>query len=96
VSVPLHQQWGIEVVWHGQSLHDPDSYGLIRGFADLATLEATQAALYASDDWRAGPREGILSRIETATKIVIPMNEAAIESLRRKGSFEFMNGDRGG
>lgn len=32
ISVPLHQAAGIDVVTHGQSQHDPDSYVLIRAF----------------------------------------------------------------
>lgn len=38
LSVPLHKENGIDVIWHGQSMHDPDGYGLIRGFADMADL----------------------------------------------------------
>src|SRR3546814_30565 len=85
VSVPLHKQNGIDVVWHGQSMHDPDVYGLIRAFADMATLETAQSAFYASQAWRAGPREAIIARIETATRIVIPMNADAVEALRKQG-----------
>ena len=32
VSVPLHTRNGIDVVAYGNSLHDPDSYYLIRAF----------------------------------------------------------------
>jgi hypothetical protein len=87
VSVPLHRAHGIDVVWHGQSMHDPDGYGLIRAFADIAALQASQEAFYASDAWRSGPREGIIARIATATKIVVPMNDEGIEGLRRQGFF---------
>lgn len=87
ISAPLHKQRGIDVVWHGQSMHDPDDYGLIRAFADMAALEAVQSALYASEAWRAGPREAIISRIVTATKIVIPMNAEAVDGLRKQGYY---------
>jgi hypothetical protein len=85
VSVPLHRQFGIDVVWHGQSMHDLDGYGLIRAFADMASLEDLLSAFYSSETWRSGPREEIVSRIETATKIVIPMDADAIEGLRKQG-----------
>lgn len=88
VSVPLHLKNGIDVVWHGQSLHDADGYGLIRAFPDMASLETMQSAFYGSDAWRSGPREGIVARIETATKIIVPMNTEAIEGLRRQGYFK--------
>lgn len=95
VSVPLHRRAGIDVVWHGRSMHDPDGYGLIRAFADMASLEATQAAFYASDAWRKGPREAIIERIETATRIVIPMNDRGIDGLREQGWFDREAGDHG-
>ncbi|AUH65199.1 NIPSNAP family protein [Paracoccus zhejiangensis] len=89
ISVPLHVQNGIDVIWHGQSLHDPDAYGLIRGFADMTTLDAVQSAFYASTAWRSGPREAIIARIETATKIIIPMNADAVKGLREQGYHAF-------
>jgi hypothetical protein len=93
ISIPLHKQHGIDVIWHGQSQHDPDGYGLIRGFADLATLDAVQSAFYASEAWQAGPRAAIIARIETATKIVIPMNADAVKGLRDQGYHAFTTGD---
>lgn len=86
VSVPLHEKWGIDVVWHGQSMHDPDGYGLIRCFSDIASMDAVQSAFYASDAWKSGPREAIISRIESASKIVTPMNSAAVNGLRKQGA----------
>jgi hypothetical protein len=42
-----------------------------------------------SDEWRQGPREAIVSRIESMTSVVIEMDEATVDGLR-DGS-----GDRG-
>lgn len=42
-SVPLPIRNGIDVVWHGQSVHDVDRQGLIRAFANMATLETVLA-----------------------------------------------------
>ncbi|OLP58622.1 NIPSNAP family containing protein [Xaviernesmea oryzae] len=86
VSVPLHQGQGIDVVWHGRSLDHEDGYGLIRAFADLDTLEAQQAVFYASEAWRAGPREAIIARIDTSAKLVLSVSHAAIEALRCQGA----------
>lgn len=85
VSVPLHQENGIDVIWHGQSMHDSDGYGLIRGFENMEEMEEAQSAFYASEAWKAGPREAIIACIETATKIVIPMNADAVKGLREQG-----------
>lgn len=83
VSAPLHRRHGIDVVWHGPSMHDPDGYGLIRAFPDAAAMETTLAAFYASDDWRQGPRESVVSRIDVATKLVMPLQAVVIEGLRQ-------------
>ena len=88
ISVPLHQKGGIDVIWHGQSMHDIDGYGLIRAFENYDDMESVLAKFYASDDWRNSPREDIIARIDTATKIVIPMNEVAIEAMRKQGYFK--------
>lgn len=86
-SAPLHLQADIDIVWHGQSHHDPDCYGLIRAFKDMEGLEQQLAHFYASDAWRLGPREAIVSRILETVKIVIPMDASAIEAIRRQGYF---------
>ena len=85
ISVPLHQQNGIDVIWHGQSMHDAAGYGLIRGFKDMAALDEAQSVFYASDAWKEGPREAIIVRIETVIKIIIPMNADAVKGLRDEG-----------
>ena len=36
-----------------------------------------------SDEWRQGPREAILSLIETYTEVVLEMDEATVDGLRR-------------
>ncbi|PIO97349.1 NIPSNAP family protein [Pleomorphomonas carboxyditropha] len=92
VSVPLHRRNGIDVIWNGQSMHDPDAYGLIRGFADMAALEEEQSRFYASEAWKTGPREAIIARIETATKIIVPMNDDAVKGLRKQGYHAFATG----
>lgn len=84
-SVPLHASIGMDVVAYGPSLHDPDAYYLIRAYDDLAHLDASQEAFYASGLWRNGPREAIVSRIAVSVKSVLPLSPEAIETLRREG-----------
>ncbi len=81
-SVPLHQASGIDVVWHGQSRHDPDGYGLIRAFPSMDLMEASLAAFYGSDAWRSGPREAIIASIETSTRVCLPLDVAGIAAIR--------------
>jgi hypothetical protein len=37
---------------------------------------------YGNDEWRQGPRNAILSRIESMTSVVIVMDEATVDALR--------------
>ena len=81
-SLPLHRAWGMDVVSHGPSLHDPDAYFLMRAYDDLDHLDRTQAAFYGTDAWQKGPREAIVALIESDANTVIWLPGEAIEALR--------------
>jgi hypothetical protein len=72
----------MDVVAFGPSAHEADTYFLVRAYADLADLEAQQAAFYGADAWRLGPREAIVSRIESYLNTVLWLSPAAVEDLR--------------
>ena len=82
ISVPLHRRHGIDVVSFGNSLHDPDCYYLIRAFDSAESMTTILETLYASDDWRSGPREEIIRSIETSMKTVISLPQESVEGLR--------------
>jgi hypothetical protein len=62
----------------GRSVDDPNGDHLIRSFADLDDRGRREAAFYGSDDWRRGPREGVLACIETYVDTVIELDGAAV------------------
>ena len=70
-SLPLQKKWKIEVLAHGPSLHDENSYYAIRSFKSLEHRQKTEDAFYSSDDWQKGPRTAMLDMIENYTTIVI-------------------------
>ncbi|MBL8080861.1 MAG: NIPSNAP family protein [Anaerolineales bacterium] len=82
-SFPLMKQWHVDVVAFGPSPHDDTSYYLIRTYDDLAERQASQDAFYGSMDWRHGPRESIVSLIESDTSIVIEMESSVVDALRQ-------------
>lgn len=82
ISVPLHQRHGIDVVSFGNSLHDPDCYYLIRAFDSAESMAVVLDAFYASSDWRSGPRENIIRRIETSIKTVMDLPSVSVDGLR--------------
>ena len=85
VSLPMLKRWGVDVVAFGPSPHDETSYYLIRAYDSLAQRQSSQDAFYGSAEWRQGPREEIVSLIETHTSIVIEMELAAVGGLRKAG-----------
>ncbi|WP_427884845.1 NIPSNAP family protein [Kribbella sp. GL6] len=73
-SLPLLAAAGIQVAGCGASLVDEDGAEeayLIRTFDSLAQREEQETAFYSSDAWRSGPREAIVSRIESMHTIVL-------------------------
>jgi len=70
-SLPLQKKWEIEVVAHGPSLHDENSYYVIRSFKSLGDRQNTEDAFYSSDDWQKGPRTAMLALIENYVTIVV-------------------------
>jgi len=83
-ALPLLKRWNMDVVAHGPSLHDENSYYVIRRFDSLAQREESEDAYYGSDDWRQGPREAILALIENYTDIVLELDEVTVRGLRKK------------
>lgn len=85
-AVPLLREWGTDVVAFGPSPHEADAYFLIRSYASLDDLRTRQDAFYGSDAWRKGPRESILSLIESYLNTVLWLSPASIEDLRHSHS----------
>ena len=70
-ALPLLKKWDIEVIAFGPSLHDEDSYFLVRAFRDADARQQKEDAFYGSDEWKMGPREVILAQIVSYTTIVV-------------------------
>jgi len=75
----LLKRWNFDVVAHGPSLHDENTYHVIRRFDSLAQREEIEDVYYASDDWRKGPREAILALIESYVDVVLEVDEVGVE-----------------
>jgi hypothetical protein len=82
-AYPMLRRRNVDVVAYGPSLHDQDTYFLMRRYDSLAHREQSENAFYGSDEWRQGPREAILALIENYTEVVLELDEATVEGLRR-------------
>jgi hypothetical protein len=80
----LLKRWNVDVVAYGPSLHDENSYYLMRRFDSLAHREQSENAFYSSDEWRQGPREAIIALIETYTEIVLQVDDVTLQGLRKQ------------
>jgi hypothetical protein len=85
-AVPMLKRWGMDVVAFGPSAHEPNSYFLVRAYADLADLQAQQDAFYGSDAWKQGPRPAIIGGIESYLNTLLWLTPAAIDDMRRLNS----------
>ena len=81
-ALPMLQRWNVDVIRYGTSLHDEDSYYLMRAYTSLEDRQKSQDAFYGSDEWKLGPREPIIALIENYTSIVIEMEESTVDALR--------------
>ncbi len=81
---PLLRAYGMDVVAFGQSAHDANSWYLIRVFKDLAHLTKSEDEFYGSSQWRNGPREAVLSHIESYNDTVLTLDADTIKHLRAK------------
>jgi ketosteroid isomerase-like protein len=81
-ALPMLQRWKVDVVGYGPSLHDRDSYYLMRAYSGLDDRQRSEDAFYGSDEWKQGPRQAILAAIDTYTTIVIRVDDATLRGLR--------------
>jgi hypothetical protein len=82
-ALPLLKQWNFDVVAHGPSMHDENTYYVIRRYDSLAQREQVEDAYYGSDDWRLGPREAMLSLIESYVDAVFEVDDVTLQGLRK-------------
>lgn len=73
------------MVAYGPSLHDENTYYVIRQFDDLARREDMEDAYDSSDGWRKGPRERMVALIESCIDIVLEVDESTALGLRGNG-----------
>jgi hypothetical protein len=84
---PLLAEFGIDVVDGGLSLvaeGGAEEAYLIRAFPSLDARDEQEERFYGSEAWRSGPRDAVLSRIETYHTVVLEVPDHAVAALRRR------------
>jgi ketosteroid isomerase-like protein len=82
--LPMLRRWKVDVVAYGPSLHDSDSYYLMRAYSSLEERQRSEDAFYGSDEWKNGPREAVLADIDSYTTVVIRVDDETLDGLRRR------------
>ncbi|WP_292010099.1 hypothetical protein [Chryseobacterium sp.] len=90
ISVPLHARHSIEVIFYGNSLHNLDCYCLIRAFENEEKMNSVLEDFYSGSDWRNGPREDIISKIDNSIKSIISLPLSAVEELKGSKAEDFI------
>jgi hypothetical protein len=70
-SVPLLKKWNFNLVAYGPSLHDANSYYVIRAFKSLEDRQVSEDAFYNSTHWKQGPRNAILELVDHFSYAVV-------------------------
>ena len=81
-ALPMLRRWKVDVVAYGPSLHDSDTYYLMRAYSSVEERQRSEDAFYGSDEWKKGPREAILAGIDSYATTVIRVDEATLRGLR--------------
>jgi ketosteroid isomerase-like protein len=81
-ALPMLRRWKVDVVAYGPSLHDSESYYLMRAYSSVEERQRSEDAFYGSDEWKKGPREAILAGIDSYATTVVRVDEATLRGLR--------------
>src|SRR5262245_40679151 len=81
-SLPMLRRQNVDVVAYGPSMHDANSYFLVRSFASLEERTHGEEAFYNSREWLDGPRAAVLAAIESYSTVVVPVDRETLAALR--------------
>ncbi|CAN5472247.1 hypothetical protein BH09CHL1_BH09CHL1_29090 [soil metagenome] len=80
-SIPLVRAHGMRVVQFGPSLHDADSYVLMRAFTSLEQRTEQEDSFYGSDLWLEKYDARVMAMIDSYLTTVIEVSEDAVQAL---------------
>lgn len=86
VVLPMFRRQGINIVHHGPSAHDKDSYFLIRAYPSIADRKQKLNAVFGDEEWLMHHESYIMDMINIISTAMFPADEGLIRKL--KESFE--------
>jgi hypothetical protein len=85
-AFPLLEKFGLRVLAGGLTLAEGEDAYLIRAFTSLEERAKQEAEFYGSDEWKAGPREGVISHIESYHDVVLEGDQLGADIVRFVGA----------
>lgn len=82
--VPLFKRHGIDVVHYGPSLHDEDSFILMRAYPSVADRQTMLDAVYGGAEWLVSHEEDVLGMIESYDTAVLDTDDWLLEVLKER------------
>lgn len=79
----LYEAEGMEFIHHGPSLHDEDSYFVIRIHPSVTEREQRLDTLYSSPEWLMNHEEKVLGMIESMNTTVFAADDRLVEALKK-------------
>jgi cytosine/adenosine deaminase-related metal-dependent hydrolase len=83
--VPMLRRHGITVVAARPSLHDENSFCLIRAFQSVEQRERQLADFYGSAEWLSRHEAAVMAMIDQYSTCVIEADKAAVDELAAAG-----------
>ena len=80
--LPMHQRHGIEVISWGASLHDQDSFYLVRAHPSVEARQRALDAMFGSAEWLMSQEEDVLGMIESYNTCVVEVDESLIDAMK--------------
>lgn len=79
--LPMLRDHGIEAVAWGPSLHDQDSFYLVRAYPSVETRQTALDTMFGSAEWLAEQEDVVLGMIESYNTVVVEAGEPLIAAM---------------
>lgn len=79
--LPMLQRHGIEVVAWGSSLHDQESFYVVRAYPSVEARQTALDAMFGSTEWLMQQEDAVLGMIESYNTSVVEAEEWLIEAI---------------
>ena len=91
--LPMIKRHGMEVIHYGPSLHDEDSFFIIRAYASAEARNAAVDSLYSAAEWLMNHEQDVLDMIVTMNSCVFEADDWTIGVMAESFRSKVMAGD---